>query len=331
MLRKTIIFLLLLLSLNAQEPSYELGKGLQVASLPVYIGGYFSLDYRNMNNENRYRADDIAFMSYGSYNKFSYMLEFEYKAFYTKTTIGDSTSIKRDTRLHKERIYLDYNFNENYMFRVGKYSSPVGFWNLLPVNVLRQTTSNPISSNIIFPKFTTGVGATYSSFDDAEVKLDFMFQDTEDLDDSYNNYKINKHYGMGISYEKNEYSFKLNGGYFEKIENINNQNNLSYFLFSGKYETDAYQIQGELGYQRSNKQTTTPYAGYLQGVYNITQQHLAVLRLESYENKTNNINDNIAIVGYTYRPLYPVAIKSEYQFHSIKRENQFLFSLSVMF
>jgi len=51
LLRKTIIFLLLLLSLNAQEPSYELGKGLQVASLTIYIGGYFSLDYRNMNNK----------------------------------------------------------------------------------------------------------------------------------------------------------------------------------------------------------------------------------------------------------------------------------------
>lgn len=340
-MKKIAIFLLLLCSLQADDASYELGKGLQVGFLPFYIGGYFSLDYKNMNNENRYRADDIAIMGYGSYNKFSYMMEFEYKGFYAQTYKGDSASIIRDTQLHKERIYIDYNFDENYMFRVGKFSSPIGYWNLLPVNVLRQTTSNPISSDIIFPKLTTGIGITYSSFNDAEIKLDLMLQNTKDIDDSYNNYKIKKHYGVGLSYENDDYSFKVNAGYYQTILKLSeidhdfddgfDQDNLYYFLLSGKYETDKYQLQGEVGYQQSDKSATAPYAGYLQGVYNFTQQHIAILRVESYDNKVTNINDDIAILGYTYRPSYPIAIKSEYQFHSIEQENQFLFSVSVMF
>ncbi|MCX6052630.1 MAG: hypothetical protein NTZ60_08980, partial [Campylobacterales bacterium] len=56
---KIIVILILILTLNAEE-EYQLGKGKQVASLPLYVGGYISADYSNMNNENRYRLDDIA-------------------------------------------------------------------------------------------------------------------------------------------------------------------------------------------------------------------------------------------------------------------------------
>ena len=330
-MKKIILLLAFMFSLHAQDNSYELGKGIQVGDIPFYVGGYFSLDYRNMGNENRYRADDIAILGYGSYKKFSYMAEFEYKSFYEETHKGNTSLINRDTQLHKERIYLDYDFNGNYMFRVGKYSSPIGFWNLLPVNVLRQTTSNPISTSIIFPKLTTGLGATYSYFNNAELKIDFMVQNTRDLDDEYNNYKVYKHYGFGISYETDEYSIKFNGGYFNTIETLNDQDNLYYFLVSGKYETQNYQIKSEIGYQQSNHKITTPYAGYVQGAYYITQKNIAILRFESYDDKINYKKDDIAIFGYTYRPSYPIAIKSEYQFHSIEQDNQFLFSFSVMF
>ncbi len=330
-MQKIIPILLLILSLHAQEGSYELGKGMQVASLPFYIGGYFSVDYRNIGNENRYRIDDLAVLGYGSYGKFSYMAEVEYKEFFSKTYKGDTSYIKRDTRLHAERVYVDYNFGENYVFRIGKYNSPIGFWNLLPVNVLRQTTSNPLSTDIIFPRFTTGTAVSYSSFDEGEFKIELMLQNNKDLDDEYNNYKIDEHYGFGALYEKDEYSVKLNGGYFHRIERGLLQSKLYYLLLSAKYDTEKYQFLSEIGRQQSDTKTTTPYAGYVQGLYRFTEQHLGAIRLESYDDNVNNKSEDIAIISYTYRPYYPVAIKSEYQFHSISEENQFLFSFSVLF
>lgn len=320
-----------MLSLYAKESSYELGKGIQVDSLPFYIGGYVSFDYRNKGNENRYRADDIAVLGYGNYDKFSYMAEVEYKGFYAQTYKGDTKYLEKDTKLHSERIYVDYNFDENYIFRVGKYNSPIGFWNLLPVNVLRQTTSNPVSKDIIFPQFTTGAGVTYSSFDEGELKIELMLQNNEDLDDDYNNYKIDKHYGLGILYEADEYSIKLNSGYFHRIGNNILQDKLYYLLLSAKYETEKYQLLSEIGYQQSETKVTTPYAGYVQGLYRFTEQHLGAIRFESYDDKVKNKSEDIAIFSYTYRPSYPIAIKSEYQFHSISEENQFLFSISVLF
>lgn len=311
---------------------YKLGEGQQIDSLPLYLGGYFSLDYRNMGSENRYRIDDVAVMGYGNYDKFSYMAEFEFKSFYVDTRLHGNSTVTKDERLHKERIYLDYRFNENYKLRVGKYNSPIGFWNLLPVNVLRQTTSNPISTNIIFPKFTTGLEASYSSYNEGDLTVDVMLQHNKDLDDVYNNYKIDNHYGFNILYEEDEYSLKLNGGYFENINAQSDEDKRYYLLLSGKYDVEEYQVQAEIGLQDSNRfSATTPYAGYLQALYRLNERHILVSRFEAYKDNVLNKQEQIGIVGYTYRPTYPIAFKAEYQLHSISKENQFLLSLSVLF
>ena len=316
---------------NTYEYQYKLGDGTQIGSLPIYIGGYLSIDYRHMNGERRYRIDDLAVLSYGNYDNFSYMAEFEHKAFFAKTYVNGSSRSENNSKLHTERLYADYKRDEHYAFRLGKYNSPIGFWNLLPVNVLRDTTSVPMSSFILFPQFTTGFDASYSSLNGGELKIDLMAQRNKGFDDEYNNYKIDEHYAFGIAYEKDDYALKLNGGRFTKTDAAATAKDFNYALLSAKCDTDKYQIMGELGSQSSSDQTTTPYAGYLQGLYRVTPKHIAVLRAEAYKDNVANAKDKIAILGYTYRPLYPVALKAEYQIHSNHNEDQTLLSLSVMF
>lgn len=327
------IFLILLFcffTLNAEE-TYELGEGIQVAKLPLYLGGYTSLQYKNSKKLESYSLEDLALLAYGNYNKFSYMLELEYKELYTRTYTDIRKYTRKDTKLHTERLYIDYSYDENYAARIGKYNSPIGYWNLLPINVFRETTSNPQSCLIVFPKFTTGVDLSYNSYKEGELKLDLLLQYNEDLDDEYNNYKIDKHFGFGASYEKNNYALKINGGYFHQVETSVTNNDRYYFLLSGKYDKDKIQVIGELGYQKSNHITTTPYAGYLQTSYRFTEQHIGTLRFEAYKDNLAQKNDEVTVFAYTYRPLYPIAFKTEYQFHSLYREDQFLLSFSVLF
>lgn len=329
-MRYIALVFIFLLSLHANE-EYQLGKGVQAGSLPLYIGGYFSLDYKHTDDIDRYRIDDLAVLGYGDYEKFSYLAEFEFKEMYVETHengIKDSTN---NDKLYTERLYVDYNLNENYMFRVGKYNSPIGFWNLHPVNVLRETTSNPVSTSIIFPKFTTGLSTSYLYYGDGELKVDAILQHNNDIDDEYNNYKTDEHYGFGISYERDDYTLKLNGGYFHNLDNSIIQDNLYYLLLSAKYESQRYQILSEIGSQKSKSDFTTDYALYIQGLYRFSEQHIGIIRVESYDDNLNATDDDMFILGYTYRPLYPIAIKSEYQFHSQSSQNQFLFSFSVLF
>jgi len=335
MLKKLLIILILLSGLFAEEyeenREYQLGEGAQVGSLPLYIGGYFSLDYRYKDSKSRYRVDDLALLAYGNYDKLSYMAELEFKEFYTLAEDENGFSTTQDKALHVERLYIDYNFNENYMFRGGKYNSQVGFWNLLPINVLRDTTSNPISTEIIFPKFTTGIYASYNSFDDGDFQVDIMLQHNDDFDSEYNNYVIDEYYALGISYLKNDLALKLDIGMFDNYMPDNTTQNLYYVLASMKYETQNYQVMSEVGTQSATDGVTTEYAAYLQGVYHLSEQHAAIVRLESYNDKLHDVEDNIAIFAYTYRPLYPVVFKAEYQLHSRSDENQLLCSFSVLF
>ena len=329
-MRNLLLLLFLSLILFSDE-EYKLGEGIQVGSLPFYIGGYFSLDYIKKEGETKYSVDDIAILGYGNYNKFSYMVELEYKELYSYIDRASQTYTEKDSHLYTERLYVDYNHDENYMFRAGKYNSNIGFWNLLPINVLRETTSSPQSTYIIFPKFTTGLDSSYTSYEDGGLKINATLQHNDSIDnDDYNNYEVDKHYGAGLSYEMDELTLKVNAGYFHTDYDINKED-LYYVLVSAKYEADKYQILTEFGSQKTKEEYTTKYAGYIQGAYYFTQQHIGVLRAESYDNKRDNISEEIMVVGYTYRPLYPIALKSEYQFHSKEDDNKLLLSLSVLF
>ncbi len=339
---KTIILLALLLFSTTyadeyseeyfDESGYALGDGFQIGDLPIYIGGYFSMDYKYTQDMQKYRLDDIAFLSYGNYGKFSYMAEVEYKEFYSYIIIPEKTFTQENKDLHTERLYAEYKHDENYMGRVGKYNSPIGFWNLVPVNVLRDTSSNPKSLDFIFPRFTTGVQGSYTSYSDlSSVQIDVMVQHNDDIDYKYNNYHVDRHYGAGITYSEGDLDLKLNFGAFRNI-NLDATTELRYYaLASLLYEKNDFKITSEFGSQKSNTAFTTEYAGYIQGLYYITPKNAAIIRLESYKNNTINIQDNISIFAYTYRPLYPVALKFEYQLDTKGIEEQFLFSFSVLF
>ena len=331
LIRRVLLSLsLLIVSPLYPESGYTLGKGLQIGSLPVYVGGYFSIDYRNRDDEQRYRIDDIALLSYGGNDTLSYMLELEYKEFYVQTRDARNTTVARDTHLYIERLYLDYNINEHYRLRVGKYNSPIGFWNLMHINVLRETTSNPVASHILYPMFTTGANLTYSTFYNVAWQADLIVQHGKAIDNGYNNYAMNRHAGVGVTYGDEDFTCKISGGYFRKTKRYNNRD-IYYALIAAKYETDTYVLQTELGSQRSGSETTVPYAGYLQGAYSLTQRHIGIVRFEAYRNNTLDESDRFIVLGYTYRPLYPVALKSEYQWHTRYRGNQFLLSVSVLF
>lgn len=324
--------------LVASESSYSLGEGYKIPSVPLYVGGYFSTDYAYKvdQKQNIYTLDDLAFLAYGSVDKLSYLAEFEFKKFYVKEW-GDQTHHEDNTHMLAERLYASYDIDDNYAIKAGKYNSPIGFWNLTPINVLRDTSSSPMSTSIIFPKYTTGLDVEYRSFEDCELKIDLLAQNNKDLDYKYNNFEIDAHYGAGIEYTQNALSLKLNGGYFHSRNPILHHENIYYTLASLKLEYESFQIMSEVGTQFNKDESIAPYASYLQGLYRLDEKNGAILRVESYKKYEelsqvkSQIKDNIAIFGYVYRPLYPVALKAEYQFHSLHSENQALFSFSVLF
>ncbi|KYJ85840.1 porin [Sulfurovum riftiae] len=327
-----LLFLFVHTSLYGQSPQYKLGHGLQIGDLPLYAGGYFSLEYEDVFDQYRsLKLEDVSLMLYGEKENFSYMLELEANDVYSEV-FGNEDADAVNEHFHIERLYVDYAVNENYAFRAGKYISPVGFWNRISINVLRDTTSNPRISRFLFPQFTSGLDLKYNTNSANELSFDVMAQETEDMDtlvsnEIYNNFETDRHYGIGMSFSRDDIFYQFNAGYFRTV----NEKQFYYVQGAFTYTKDAFRLQSEVGRQFDDDGTTIPYIGYIQGVYTLKEKHELIVRFESYSDTTIDTKDSFAVFGYTYRPLYPIAIKGEYQWHSLHDENSLFLSLSVLF
>ena len=213
-------------SLSAEGQEYKLGHGIQLGTLPLYVGGYFSVEYEdNFDQYRSLRLDDISVMLYGEQGKLSYMAEFEAMNVYSEVFGNEAADIQNE-HFHIERLYLDYNFNDTYTLRAGKYNSLVGIWNRIPINVLRDTTSNPRIATTLFPQFTSGLNVAYTANNSSDLNFDLMMQQTEDMDtwiskEIYNNFETDRHYGLGASFSNNDVLYYLNAGYFHTVTEQN--------------------------------------------------------------------------------------------------------------
>lgn len=311
------------------EP-YEIGHGFPINPY-MTVGGYFSTEFESGKYDDKAALDDVAVMAYGELDPmFSYLVELEAAGFYQKNLTDGSEN--GDQQFHIERLYGDVWINDSFNIRFGKQISPIGYWNREPINVLRDTTSNPLYSKLLFPKFLTGIDINGYVPETQNLRYHLFGQGTHDMDEEYINIPNAHFYGLSLDYE---YSWDWNGGgsageYItldtrERTRFV--QANIKYC--NGEWGVSAEGIVAKTDYHDSRSDNT--YAGYVQGIYRFSPEHAAVGRYEYYDRRNDGYRDHIGIVGYSYRPIYPVSLKGEYQWHSQNDENRFLFSFAVLF
>ncbi len=311
---------------------YELGHGYKVNSA-LNMGAYFSLDYANGESIDRLRLDDVAVLAYGSLpSNFSYLAEFEAAPFYVKDYKNETS--QTNTTLHKERMYLNYSYSDMFNFRLGKFITPIGYWNLEPINVLRDTSSNPLYSEDMFPKFTTGMD-TYGYLDeDEQIEYHLFAQFTDDIDKDYINIQNDLFIGISLDYEvSDEIDMGSSVGYYETYE----KKEISLAEANAKYDNYPLLLQTEWAYTniQNNILHVNEYqvGGYLQGMYSINPKNALVSRYEYFKDRQKDVmsENHIGIIGYSYRPMYAVSFKGEYQFNSDSYLDKAIISFSVLF
>ena len=312
----------------AEETDYQLGRGYRVNDA-LTVGGYFSAEYEKAENEEKLVVDDLAILVYGHISSFSYLLELESVNFYVSDLEADSEEWNAAPAI--ERAYLDYNASDKFSIRFGKQITPIGYWNLQPINVLRDTTSNPSLTRRMFPKFLTGVDLHgYAPFGD-DVTYHVYFQVTEDLDDEYINIPIDQHFGSSLE-KRFASGWSVGGsvGGFEETTDISTQ----YAQLNAKRDFGKLRIQAEAIYASHDvtaKSKDNSAAAYLQSEYHFNPKHTIVSRVEYFRDQRTNERDVVGILGYSYRPQFPVSLKAEYQWHSDSADDQFVASFSVLF
>ncbi len=329
---KFFILLLLLFSSVIRAQEYQLGHGYKINNA-LNIGAYFSADYAKGKEVDKARLDDVAILVYGNFlSNFSYLVEMEASPFYTNDYKNNSS--QTHSEFHYERMYVNYSHSELINIRLGKLITPIGYWNLEPINVLRDTSSNPLYSYKMFPKFITGANSNGYMNEDGSLKYHLFLQATDDIDKDYINIRNDFFIGGALDYEVSyEIDLGASLGYYETYEN----KDVSLLQVNAKYDNYPYLVQTEWAYTHIQNNTISAseyqFGGYFQGMYNINPKHAIVSRYEYFKDEQSNINskNNILILGYSYRPIYALSIKGEYQFNSDSRLNQTLISFSVLF
>jgi len=329
LLKKASIALILFSLYAGADMEYELGTGKEI-NQNFNIGGYITTEYIHDEHkeEDTFKVDDLAFLGYGRLKEFSYLVELELKNPYVYRHAHSKSKISTDKRLNTERLYLRYDRGDNLTLRFGKFNTPIGFWNLYPINILRATTSNPVLTQTIFPKLTTGLNIGYNTLKNSNLMYQLYVQMNNDLDNDYNNFSLKRHVGFGLSYLVADVTFSSNIGYFKTSDFEKSER--QYLLVGAKYEGESLEVMSEVATQRVNLDSGIEYSGYLQASYLLGEKHSVILRLEAYEDKIRSEKDEIAILGYTYRPQFPIVLKCEYQWHS-SQDDKFLLSASVLF
>lgn len=321
--------LILVHHVTAQTEPYQLGMGLDL-NQGFTVGGYFSTEFVHGDDVDKFVVDDVAVLVYGAFdNNFSYLMELESVDVYEVDFENDSNESNFPPTI--ERLYGDYKFSDNISIRVGKQITPIGYWNLQPINVLRETTSNPYYSREMFPKFLTGVDVYgFTSFDD-NLSYHVYFQGSKDLDEDNINIKADDHTGFSLEKEISN-TWKLGGSLGKFTETDDSRSR--YFQLNTRWDNSRYSLISEavINFQDvANSGSEKSKAFYLQGEYRFKPRHSVIARSEYFTNSRFAIRDKIGVIGYSYRPLFPVSLKIEYQWHSDSRDNRLLSSFSVLF
>ncbi len=321
---KQILLILLFVVVVLKSDEYQIGSGIKIPKLNIYVGGYITADYiQRRDDYNRLRIDDIALITYGNYKRFSYLSEFEIKDAYFKEW-GKKKSEETNTHLKIERLYFDYVYSDKLEFRFGKFSTPAGYWNLTPIGALRDSASNPYLAYILYPRYSTGLQVSYEDHLNSGLAYTMMIQNNDDLDDRYNNILIKQHSVAGVEHVGEDISVKANIGYFQ----TKSTTKFYYFLLSAQYDQPKYQLTAEYGARNKS----VPYSLYVQGVYHIASKHDIIGRFENYKiDEGAYRNEKIGVLGYTYRPISPITYKAEYQLRSYTNESQLKLSFSILF
>lgn len=315
-------------SLNAAAADYELGHGYSISDA-VTVGGYFSTEFKAGDDLREFVVDDIAVLAYGQVSNFSYMVELESVNFYVADYENDTEDWNTAPAI--ERLYLDYQASDVVSVRLGKQITPIGYWNLQPINVLRETTSNPALSREMFPKFLSGIDVYGYLPVGEDLTYHVYGQVTEDLDDEYINIPIDRHFGASL--EKswgNNWSAGLAAGRFDALDDTQTR----YYQLNARYSGYPYKVQAEFNHTQHDMAfgpDEDATAAYVQGEWHFSMRHALVSRVEYFRDQRINENARVFILGYSYRPLYPVSLKVEYQWHSDSGDNQLEASFSVLF
>lgn len=314
---------------------YQPGRGLRLGDSGWRLGGYASAGYLDLRDEgSAFVVDNLSLLmrweGEGRWRLFS-ELDLE-DAFRYEPGRG---RISSRSYLALERLYADYLHSTALNYRLGKFLTPIGRWNVIHADPLVWTTSRPLVTQRSFPTNATGVmlfgaaqlgGRTVDYSIYGAVGRDW--RPDPELDPFKEAYGL--HTSVALSANT---SLGLSLASFEQVGAEGERRKLVGFDYV--WERDRYEISAELAYRFSDLDDSFDERGaFVQAVAPLSERLYAVARYEYFKPAGPDTETHLWLAGVAYKFAPNWVLKAEYQDTTRQQalaSNGLLTSISVLF
>jgi len=293
---------------------YHLGQGLRLGDLGLTLGGYGSVRYE----ARRGRSPQLTvsalslFISWDTETRIRFFSELELEDF--TLARGKRSFDAHNNAFEMERLYADvYLFNEA-TFRLGKFLTPVGRWNLIHADPLVWTTSRPLVTFQSFAPDTTGV-MVYGSLLPLGEDVDYSvyFEITDDLDPDYREGPFSEAVGVHLATHLGSTELGLSYANFERKQERDERENL--FGLDFFWARQRLELTGEFLYRAGTRSPDGDEWGlFTQGTVPLSERFFAIGRYEFFAPRGPFPGVHLWVAALAFRPLPPLIIRAEYSF-----------------
>jgi len=136
--------------------SYQAGRGVRVGKTGLVVGGFTTAEVERLEEgDSRGGLEELSFLVSLKPIPFVHL--------FTELGLGPLMELERgrkgvhsDPQFEVDRLYLDLEARDALNLRFGKFLTPIGRWNLAPIEPLVWTTSEPVIVDEVFDETMTG-------------------------------------------------------------------------------------------------------------------------------------------------------------------------------
>lgn len=310
------------ISLDPMARHYQLGHGLAFGDSGFRLGGYGVVGARELNHGEAVPAAEARWQS--AIETVSGFLWWESDSawrFFSEVAVenvltarpGEVTTADHIKPL-LERFYVDYAWRDAISFRLGKFLTPIGRWNLIHAAPLVWTSSRPLITEDIFPGNATGV-MTYGAFDSAwgDVEYSVWASPGVELARPHDRATFKEAYGGHVTLSPHvTVRLGLSFADFELADQQNQRRKL--YGIDAQWLYRRIEISGEFASRvsRVDAGSIDGRGGYLQVVVPLSARWYGITRYERFDQAGIDRDLNLYVLGLTWRYRAALAIKGEW-------------------
>lgn len=241
-----------------------------------------------------------------------------------------------EAELVLERLHVDYAWSDALQFRIGKFLTPIGRWNVIHAAPLTWTTSRPLITESTFPTNATGAMARgVVSLAGRALEWSVYTSPGEELAPEEDSDPFKEAYGLRLDYDLS-HGLQLGLSFAEYEQKREKDEHKTLYGIDFLWQYQRFELSGEWAYRtRTQGGSSADESGaYVQAVAPLYRLLYGVVRYETFDPAGAGAGLNLYVSGLTWRFRPGWAAKLEYRIatdNSVGQPEGWRASLAVLF